>query len=96
MASLDRTCERLRDILRVHGRFKSGGAWAILLGVDLDKARAQFEKADAQRKELRLRIKKYTGVGVGGSARRQTCRSVGSSPTPPTIQRALHAKGRSK
>lgn len=43
-------------------------------------------KLDEQRRALRERIKKHTGDGVGGSARRRTRRSVGSSPTPPTTQ----------
>ena len=49
------------------------------------RARAGISGLDEQRRILRLRIKKHTGRGVGGSARRRTRRSVGSSPTAPTI-----------
>lgn len=48
------------------------------------RARARIAHLDERRKAVRLRIKKHTGRGVGGSARRRTRRSVGSSPTAPT------------
>lgn len=48
--------------------------------------RQETIKLDAERKRVRIEVKKYTGRGVGGSARRGTPRSVGSSPTAPTIQ----------
>lgn len=44
----------------------------------------RWKKADERRRILRSTIKQYTGSGVGGSARRGTPRSVGSSPTSPT------------
>lgn len=50
------------------------------------KDRVKIAQLDMKRAALRARIKKYTGDGVGGSARRRTRRGVGSSPTPPTTQ----------
>lgn len=49
---------------------------------------ADLAKIDAQRRDVRRKIKQYTGDGVGGSARPGTPGSVGSSPTPPTTQEA--------
>jgi hypothetical protein len=44
-------------------------------------------RLDNIRAAVRTAIKKYTGLGVGGSARRRTLRSPGSSPGAPTNQK---------
>ena len=50
-------------------------------------SRLSADRMDKKRASIRAEIKKYTGSGVGGSARRGTPRSPGSSPGSPTIIR---------
>ena len=80
--------ERLERLDREIAALKVGVGIDMILGrvgkTELEYAR--LEALDKKRAALRARIKKYTGDGVGGSARRLTSRSVGSSPTPPTTQ----------
>lgn len=78
LARLDREIAELRHRISMSLILERNGQ----AGRDLDR----LEVLDKKRAALRARIKKYTGDGVGGSARRLTSRSVGSSPTPPTIQ----------
>lgn len=79
MKTREKLWKRLREL---DARFTYAPRWHIGWA-------SALAKIDAQRRETRMKIKKYTGDGVGGSARRGTPRSVGSSPTPPTNSREV-------
>ena len=83
----DRNKRRLADLDR-----KIYALSVPWLNTNAEASRFLRHLLDLERCDVRCQIKraakakKYTGSGVGGSARRGTPRSVGSSPTSPTTQ----------